>query len=119
MTSKSGNQPERRKYPRAKFQENVTVHKVIESKSGNVFEVQGQSINAKAKDVSEGGMQLEIGKSGPAGNILKLNFQIQKNEPLDVYTKIAWEADGHCGLQFIVVDEEIRRQIKAYVDKIS
>ncbi|HUO58901.1 MAG TPA: PilZ domain-containing protein [bacterium] len=119
MSSKKSNQPERRKFPRAKFNEDVTIHKVTESKSGNVFEVEGQSINAKAKDVSEGGMKLELGKGGSAGNILKLNFQIQKNQPFDVYTKIAWEADGYCGLQFIVVDEEIRRQIKAYVDKVS
>ena len=119
MNSKNSREPERRKFPRAKFNEEVTIHKVTESKSGNVFEVQGQSINAKAKDVSEGGIRVELEKSGSAGNILKLNFQIQKNQPLDVYTKIAWEADGYCGLQFIVVDEEIRKQIKAYVDKIS
>jgi len=103
---------ERRKYPRAKFEAPVIVHKVIESSSGNVFEVQGTPITAKSTDVSEGGIRLEMAKSVPFTKIFKLNFQLLKNKSVDVYARVAWEGDGTCGLQFIVLDEEVRKQIR-------
>jgi hypothetical protein len=114
---KSDNQRERRKYPRAKFLESVVVHNVIESKSGNVFEVQGNPLVVKAQDVSEGGIRLEIGGSPARNKIFKLNFQVQKNKSVDVYSKQAWANNGMLGLQFIVADEEIRRMIRGFVEK--
>ena len=119
MSQNSNKHPERRKYARAKFQETVTVHQVAESKSGNVFEVQGNSITAKAKDVSEGGMRLEIGDVNSPTKIFKLNFKLPKNGSVDVYTKLAWKSEGFCGLQFIVLDDESRKLIKGYIGKTS
>jgi len=111
------NSQERRRFPRAKFQDTVTIHKVVESSSGNVFEVQGNAIIAKGGDVSEGGIRVEIGSNNSPTKILKLNFKLQKDNTIDVYTRLVWNAKGECGLQFIVLDDEIRQQIKAYVDK--
>lgn len=111
------NTEEKRRFHRAKFQETVTVHKVVESNSGNVFEVQGNPITVKAGDVSEGGIRLEIGEAEAPTKILKINFQIQKNQTIDVYTRLAWAQNGECGLQFIVLDEEIRQIIQNYVAK--
>lgn len=108
---------ERRKFPRAKFQDSVTINKVVESSSGNVFEVQGNPIIAKGGDVSEGGIRVEIGQANSPTKILKLNFKLQKDSSIDVYTRLVWSAEGECGLQFIVLDDEIRQQIKAYVEK--
>ena len=108
---------ERRKYPRAKFQESVVVHNVVESKSGNVFEVQGNPLVVKAKDVSEGGIRLEVGNGSTLGKIFKLNFQIQKDKMVDVYSRLAWAGNGTYGLQFIVADEDIRRSIRGFVEK--
>jgi len=110
---------ERRKYNRAKFQETITVHNVTESKSGNVFEVTGIPIVLKAKDVSEGGMRIQIDDPASPTKIFKLNFKISKNGSVDVYSKVAWHSEGHCGLQFIVLDEEVRRLIKGYVSKVG
>lgn len=109
--------PERRKHPRAKFQETVVIHNVVESKSGNVFEVQGTPLMAKAQDVSEGGIRLEIGNTTTLNRIFKLNFQVQKDKSVDVYSKLAWASEGILGLQFIVADEEIRRMIRGFVEK--
>lgn len=117
MDHKKDPNVERRKYPRATFQESVVIHNVVESKSGNVFEVQGNPLVVKARDVSEGGIQLEVGKTSVLSKIFKLNFQIQKNKPVDVYSKLAWNGNGVCGLQFIVADEEIRRMIRGFVEK--
>jgi hypothetical protein len=117
MSQNSGNPPERRKYIRAKFQETVTVHQVAESKSGNVFEVQGNPITVKAQDVSEGGIRLEIGDVNSPSKIFKLNFKLPKIGSVDVYSKLAWKNDGHCGLQFIVLDDESRKLIKGYIGK--
>jgi hypothetical protein len=119
MSQNSNKPPERRKYTRAKFQESVTVHQVAESKSGNVFEVQGNPVTAKAQDVSEGGMRLEIGDVNSPTKIFKLNFKLPKNGSVDVYTKLAWKSEGYCGLQFIVLDDESRKLIKSFVGKAS
>lgn len=117
MNPASNPRIERRKYPRAKFLETVVVHNVVESKSGNVFEVQGSPIVVKAQDVSEGGIRLEIGDVNPPNKIFKLNFEIQKDKSVDIYSKLAWSGNGLLGLQFIVADSEIRKLIRMFVEK--
>ena len=117
MNKSANSNPERRKYPRVKFQESVVVHNVVESKSGNVFEVQGNPLVVKAQDVSEGGIRLEVGNGPAPGKIFKLNFQIQKDKSVDVYSRLAWTIGGMFGLQFIVADEQIRRYIRGFVEK--
>ena len=117
MGQNSHKQSERRQYSRAKFNETITVHNVTESKSGNVFEVQGNPLVLKAQDVSEGGMRIQIDDPASPAKIFKLNFKLPKNGSVDVYSKVAWNGDGYCGLQFIVLDEEVRRLIKGYVSK--
>ena len=119
MGNKSNQPPERRKFTRAKFDETVTLHNVTESKSGNVFEVEGHPITVKAQDVSEGGIKLEFADTASPSKIYKLNFKIPKNGSVDIYSKLAWKSDGSFGLQFIVVDEEVRKHIRNYVSKAS
>lgn len=117
MPKDSTPKDERRKHTRVPFKESVVVHEVVESKSGNVFEVQGHPMVAKAKDVSEGGIRLEVGNMASDYKILKLQFQMSQNKSLDVYSKMAWVEKGMCGLQFIVADEEIRKVIRNFVEK--
>ncbi len=119
MANSGNDKPERRKYTRAQFSETVTVHNVTESKSGNVFEVEGRPITVRAQDVSEGGMKLEFAETASPSQIYKLNFKIPKNGSVDVYSKLAWKGDGSFGLQFIVLDEEVRKHIRNYVSKAS
>lgn len=117
MNQKKNPAEDRRKFPRAKFQESVVVHNVVESKSGNVFEVNGTPLVAKAQDVSEGGIRLQVTKETAPASIFKLNFQVTKKKNIDVYSKLAWAANGVCGLQFILVDEEVRRVIRSFVER--
>lgn len=117
MVPNSTNGSERRKYPRAKFQETITVHRVVESKSGNVYEVQGEGVLTKAQDLSEGGIRIEALSQGSFSKILKLRIKVPKNGDIDVYTKVAWENKGHFGLQFVALEDEFRRHIKGIVQK--
>jgi hypothetical protein len=119
MDSKSGTFKERRKYPRAGFDETITVYKVVESKSGNVYEIQGNPLVIKAKDVSEGGMRLQFINEDKNNKILKLSFQIPNDGKVEVCSKLVWAKDGHSGLEFIVLDEEVRRNIRNFVGKNS
>lgn len=109
---------ERRKHPRAKFEDQVQIHPVVESKSGNVFEVQGNPLTVKAFDLSEGGIRLELGIPKPPSHILKLNFRVHKDKTVDVYSKLAWTSEKFLGYQFIVVDEETRKAIRDLIDKM-
>lgn len=117
MTSNSKAGSERRKYRRAQFEGQVTVHPVIESKSGNVFEVQDKPVTVTANNISEGGIRVEGQVQPSKSQIFKLNFQIQKNKAVDVYSKLAWAAEGMVGLQFIVADEEMRKMIRSYIER--
>lgn len=119
MDSKQNVQNERRKHPRVKFDETVTVYKVTESKSGNVYEVQESPLVVKAKDVSEGGIRLKYVTEDKENKILKLSFQIPKDGQVEVCSKLVWDKDGHCGVEFIVLDEEVRRNIREFVGKAS
>ncbi len=110
-------QPEKRKHSRIKFDGDVKIHPVMQSKSGNILEVQSKEITAKSDDLSEGGICLELGDTHAATDILKLTFNIKKEKAVDVYAKLAWKSGAKCGLQFIVLDDESRKQIKDYVEK--
>jgi hypothetical protein len=117
MTRELKSPSERRKYKRAQFKESIVVHPVIESKSGNVYEVGGDPIEVKSMDVSEGGLRLQLLTPVPPHKMLKVNFELPKNKLIDVYTKITWVNGALCGLQFIVLDENTRQFIRGYVEK--
>ena len=121
MESKQSFFKERRKYPRTKFDEIITVYKVVESKSGNVYEILGNPLVVKAKDVSEGGIKLQFvtEENDKQNKILKLSFQIPDDGKVEVCSKLVWAKDGHSGLEFIVLDEEVRSNIREFVSKAS
>jgi len=111
------NQPDKRKHNRIKFDGDITIHPVMQSKSGNILEVQSKGISAKGGDLSEGGIRLEIGDTNSPTDILKINFKVQKFKSIDAYAKLAWKSGNSYGLQFIVLDDDSRTQIRNYVDK--
>ena len=117
MDSKQATFKERRRHSRAKFNETISVYKVVESKSGNVYEILGNPLVVKAKDLSEGGMRLQFINEDKDNKILKLSFQIPNDGKVEVCSKLVWAKDGHSGLEFIVLDEEVRRDIREYVGK--
>src|ERR1700734_963875 len=117
MLTATPSSSEKRKHKRVHFKEPVIVHPVVESKSGNVFEVSGTPLELKSLDVSEGGLRIELSEPVPSHKILKVNFALSKNKLVDVYTKIAWVNGALCGLQFIVLDEATRQFLRGYVEK--
>ncbi len=108
---------EKRKFNRIKFDGDVTIHPVMQSKSGNILEVQSKGIPAKGSDISEGGIRLEVGDTNSPTDILKINFKVQKFKTVDAYAKLAWKSGNTYGLQFIVLDDDSRNQIHSYVEK--
>ena len=111
------NQPDKRKHNRIKFDGDVTIHPVMQSKSGNILEVQARGITARGGDISEGGIRLELGDTNSPTDILKVNFKVQKFKSVDAYAKLAWKSGTSYGLQFIVLDDDSLSQIRNYVDK--
>lgn len=115
MAHKAENSHERRKYHRVPFSETVTIHQVLESKSGNVFEVDNGSVTLSSKDISEGGMRLDQGPVATLSKLVQVNFKIRKNQILEVYAKLVWQRSGQIGIQFVVFGDEIRRHLRGYV----
>jgi len=92
---------------------------VSESKSGNVFEVQGTPLVIRSHNISEGGLCLELGDDIKPQMILKLNFQVAKKKEVDVYAKVVWADKQMSGLQFIVLDDSVRKAIRQYIESIA
>jgi hypothetical protein len=111
-------QEEKRRHKRASFEETVDARQVTESKSGNVFEVQGSPLTVRSRNISEGGICLELGDKTKPHMILKLKFQVGKKKDVDVYAKVVWADQNLSGLQFIVLDDSIRKIIRHYVEAV-
>jgi len=111
--TQNAKQPERRQSPRVPFKGQVSLQKIVESQSGNVFEVQGALELAQTLDLSENGMRLKVEGNDPVGKLLKLNIPLPKDHSLDIFTKVAWQANGTCGLQFVAVGPQVRKWVRS------
>jgi len=108
---------EKRKHHRFEFQQTVQVFPVLPSKSGNIYEVQKDPIEIQAKDISEGGVRIHAYHDLDPDSILKLNFEIAKDRPVEVFGKIIWSQERHHGVRFLLADQETRKGIKSLAQK--
>ncbi len=108
---------EKRKFNRVEFQKTVKVFPVVPSRSGNIFEVQKKPIEAWVNDISEGGLRFEAADSFDPNFLLKLSLEIEEEKSVEVYGKIIWSRDSHCGVRFMLVDQELRKGIHAISKK--
>jgi hypothetical protein len=104
---------EKRRFDRFDFQKSAQVFPVLPSKSGNIYEVQKDPIEAWVNDISEGGVRLEVVHSFASDALLKLNFELEKNKTVETYGKIVWSHDNHSGIHFMMADHRLRKDIKA------
>ncbi len=56
-------------------------------------------------DISHGGMKLETRKPLPLHTVVKLDFKMLQEKPVQVFAKVVWSSQGFCGLRFITSDE--------------
>ncbi|HUO58408.1 MAG TPA: PilZ domain-containing protein [bacterium] len=108
---------EKRKHNRFEFQKPVRVFPVLPSKSGNIYEVQTESFEVQARDISEGGLRLQSQQELNPQFLVKLNFEISKDQPVEVFGKIMWSQERHHGIRFMLVDQEMRKGIKSLARK--
>ncbi len=110
---------DKRRFNRFAFQKSIHVFPVLPSKSGNIYEVQKSSIEVKASDISEGGLRLEFHPGLDPKFLLKLNFEVEKDERIEVYGKIIWSEKNHLGVRFMVTDSILRKGIRSIAKKYN
>ena len=108
---------DKRQHERVGFQKVARVFPVLPSKSGHIYEVQKDSIWVQASNISEGGLLLETEQFSKSSLILKLNFEVAKDETVEVYGKIIWVEGGRCGVRFLFADNNLRKSIRALARK--
>ncbi len=108
---------ERRKFDRFEFQKPVRVFVVNFSKSGHVYEVSQNSIEAWANNIGEGGLRLESVQPFDPNLSLKFNFEFAEDMPVEIYGKVAWSHDHHCGIRFLIMHQNMRPGIRAMRNK--
>jgi hypothetical protein len=107
---------ENRQYPRMDFVTEVVIQQMVES-DGNAFVIQETTVLGKALDISEGGMRMEISDTASLSQILKLNFYMEKNDLVEVYTKQVWQKGNIYGLEFIPATEVEGKKVHFFVAK--
>jgi len=108
---------EKRKFNRIQFQKTVQVFPVLPSRSGNIYEVQKKPIEAWVNDISEGGLRFEAADSFDPNFLLKLNLELAEENTVEVFGKIVWSRDSHCGVSFMLTDQKLRKGIRAISKK--
>ncbi len=108
---------EKRHFDRFKFQKPVRVFSVLPSKSGNIYEVQKNCLELKASNISEGGLNLEVEKPLDSQYLLKMNFEVEKDQLVEVYGKVVWSRENHCGVRFMLTDPVLRKGIRSIEKK--
>lgn len=104
---------EKREHLRVGFQKVVRVFPVLPSRSGNIYEVQKNSVWVQADNISEGGLLLGTEQFPKSSIILKLNFEVEKNVMVEVYGKIIWAEGGWSGVRFLFADNNLRKAVRA------
>ena len=107
---------ENRKFVRFNFQKSILLFPVVYSKSGNIYEIQVEPIRVWANNIGEGGLRLEGTPKINTKLPVKLCFEFVKDQPVEVYGRIAWTLDHHCGIRFLGPDEDLNAALRAIVD---
>ena len=89
------------------------VFPVIYSRSGLIYEIQNEHLQAWATNISEGGLGFECVHPIDPNFPIKLNFEFDENRHVEVYGKIAWSFDHHCGVRFLGAVEGLNAGIRA------
>ncbi|HVZ81358.1 MAG TPA: PilZ domain-containing protein [bacterium] len=108
---------DKRQYQRVGFRRTVRVFPVLPSKSGNIYEVQKDSIWVQADNISEGGLLLATEQFSKSSLILKLNFEVGLDRMVEVYGKVIWVEGGRCGVRFLFADNELRKAVRGIARK--
>jgi hypothetical protein len=111
FVSKSG-VSDKRQYQRFEFKKPVQVFPVVPSVSGNIFEVHRQSTEMFSHNISEGGLRLETPLKVQNESLVKINFEMSEDQPVEVYGKVMWTQDKHFGVRFILPAVELRQGLK-------
>jgi hypothetical protein len=103
---------DKRQHNRFEFKKPVQVFPVVPSVSGNIFEVHSQSTEMLSHNISEGGLRLETPGRIQKESLLKMNFEMSKDQSVEVYGKVMWTQDKQFGVRFILPDPELRQGLK-------
>ena len=104
---------EKRHFNRVGFQKPIRVFPVLPSKSGNIYEVQNESFEVHAYDVSEGGVGFETNRPMSPDFLVKMNFELSQDQPVEVYGKIVWAQSNRCGVRFMHMDYSLRKMVRS------
>jgi hypothetical protein len=113
------NGDDKREFVRFEFLKLAHVFLVIPTETESFREIQKDSIEAWANDVSEGGMRLEMVQPLNLDLIYKIVFEFENKQLVEVYGRIVWLRDNHAGVRFLLADQDIRARIRAIGAKIT
>ena len=117
LFSPHASQPDRQKYHRVPYDDQVSLFPVIES--NGLLEIPEKNLRAKSLDLSEGGIRLELKRNQRPTPIVKVRFNLGGLKTLNVYAQLIWKKGITFGFQYIVLDDSDREQIREYVKNVG
>ncbi|HTA77078.1 MAG TPA: PilZ domain-containing protein [bacterium] len=106
---------EKRRHTRKKFEKPIHIYQITGSIANKAFFISGTPIVGRSKDLSVDGMQLQLPHNETLSKTLKLSFELERNQFLEVYSKQVWKDDHLCGLQFIIWNDGLRQHLQSYL----
>ncbi len=106
---------EKRQHIRKPFEKSIQIYQITGSIAHKAFVISGTPILGKTKDLSVDGIQLQLPQDEPLSQTLKLTFELERNQFLEIYSKQVWNKQSLCGLQFIIWNDGLRQQIQDYL----
>ncbi len=94
---------DKRVHKRCKFERRVEVWHQDSTTSARPKGVHRPEV-CRSRDISQGGIKIETAKPIPLSTVVKLDFQMFEEKPVQVFAKVVWTAERCCGLQFMTFD---------------
>lgn len=111
---------ERRRFKRVVWNRPAKIQKVEESPSGNILEVGGGIFSVTVENVSLGGACLAT--SSPVRNteFLKIHLALPaQGREISGLSRIVWQQDKKVGIQFLVMDENEKKELEQWIERLS
>jgi hypothetical protein len=58
----------------------------------------------RSRNISAGGMLIKTPRPLPVHSVVKLDFSMHEEHPVQVFAKVVWSSNADCGLKFVSFD---------------
>lgn len=113
------NNVEQRRCKRISWGKPVVAYPVFPSYEAELADSKKKFFRGLLRDLSDGGMGLDMGVHLVAGSILKFRFKLNEGGWIEIFGKVAWSKDELSGVKFLSWTGIPLRTVKDFLAEVS